>query len=276
MATSSKDEWPNVLYYSPIGREKRFELTAGLKGEKFQRWARLVDISAFAHELGHVFGLMHDHQRKGAYIEIAGKDAPLHINLKYIRGYAEARKKVADSDAPEFQGLDPLARMSKVIADGNLVEVEGLDSPSHDLGVIDGGDFDLNSIMLYNGDAGAEKSDPPQHQIVERANGDWVYQCGVKDLTQCRGPSPGDVSRVGMLYPKASATSPSTIPSATSSGSYRPMRVIIDSITVTIRPTPTTVPSGPKAEDAADFEEFRGALRELQISSDYLLRDKKT
>ncbi|KAK6443048.1 hypothetical protein LTR95_000762 [Oleoguttula sp. CCFEE 5521] len=120
MATSSKDEWPNVLYYSPIGRENRFELTAGLKGEKFQRWARLVDIPAFAHELGHVFGLMHEHQRKGAYIEIAGKDAPLHINLKYIQGYAEARKKVTDSDAPEFQGLDPLARMFKVIADGNL------------------------------------------------------------------------------------------------------------------------------------------------------------
>nr|OQO20965.1 hypothetical protein B0A51_10242 [Rachicladosporium sp. CCFEE 5018] len=108
------DPEPNTLAFSPMGREGHFFNWPQASHPAFDDYMKIYDKVAFAHELGHAFGLQHEHQRPDAYIEVAGKNAPLHINLQNLHGYAAALQAVTTAQEAVFQGLDPPARLLKV------------------------------------------------------------------------------------------------------------------------------------------------------------------
>ncbi|KAK6443047.1 hypothetical protein LTR95_000761 [Oleoguttula sp. CCFEE 5521] len=76
---------------------------------------------------------------------------------------------------------------------------------------------------------------------MQKADGSPVYMCGVRERPDCSGPSPGDIARIAALYPRSSATT--VLPAPTSGSNFRPMRVVVGDVTVTVRPHPLATTS---------------------------------
>nr|OQO31974.1 hypothetical protein B0A51_00315 [Rachicladosporium sp. CCFEE 5018] len=133
------------------------------------------------------------------------------------------------------------------------------------MGLIDGGPFDNQSVMLYNGYDGrkpvdgwireamldARVTDSAPDARGERRDG-LLRTCGVTNVTKCEGPSKGYIARVVQLYPRDAAESSTTqiSPAATRRAikqtreepAIKPMRVIMEGLTMTLRPAVSQVP----------------------------------
>lgn len=174
-----------------------------------------------AHELGHVIGLLHEHQRQDAATEVG-------INCLAVIGYQKVLENIdqsLDSAFAPHENADD--RMKKVCAKPELASkffpvllyllpYEGDWNPATQGGypVIERYEpiFDHRSLMLYGSDAGAERFDinkrsswtlyhkynmypdfaPALHNIVLE---------GGTTVASQKSVSAGDIRRTSMLYP---------------------------------------------------------------------------
>ncbi|OQO01521.1 hypothetical protein B0A48_12556 [Cryoendolithus antarcticus] len=184
--------WLNRLAFWPEGRDPYTGPQVAARTE----WYEKVNKVNLTHELGHAIGLYHEHQRPGSYDKIAGKGAPLELRPWLIPGYSEALKAVDGKGDAVFRGLNPAARLLKVLADQRLVNKYW--KAAGDWGVEDhanlpdgeslqaGKDFDFDSVMLYSGTAGVEApAGQPKDWVYRKANGEPAYECGVENPTLC-------------------------------------------------------------------------------------------
>ncbi|CAK4030754.1 hypothetical protein B0A55_03064 [Lecanosticta acicola] len=196
-------------------------------------------VRSMAHELGHVIGLAHEHQREGR------DRAGLVVHSKSMADYYQAKTKVIDDKAaPEFAHITNDAngdrKMALVLQNPDLAKeysigeainfMKGSQIGGEYLGFQEGGPFDWQSIMLYSSWQGAASlpnsaapssassegneedaiDEEPSHPSISRAvivregadgREHAIFQGGSYDASLAK-PSRGDVQRVIALYPK--------------------------------------------------------------------------
>ncbi|KAK6443045.1 hypothetical protein LTR95_000759 [Oleoguttula sp. CCFEE 5521] len=109
-----------------------------------------------AHELGHAIGLLHEHQRSGMYDILNHKDPTVILSPQYIEGYSAAFanvSKTTEQAEPAFKDLDNPARINILTIQVSDItnDVQVSEEDVMFMGLSDGGRFDNQSVMLYNG-----------------------------------------------------------------------------------------------------------------------------
>ncbi|CAJ2503082.1 Uu.00g104760.m01.CDS01 [Anthostomella pinea] len=140
----------------------------------------------FAHELGHVFGLVHEHQRPSAWGSDGGASL-LKLNCENL----------ADYDIAAAQGLnmDVLCRDHWAASQKGFSALDFLPLAEADEdGIVEAGAFDWDSIMLYNSHAGAKQVGGTFQPTLVKKDGSEI---GIN-----KKPSKGDAAAVIKLYPK--------------------------------------------------------------------------
>lgn len=178
---------------------------------------------SLAHELGHVFGLEHEHQRPDAYTELT-------INCQAVRGYSEARAKAVVSLDPAFAPQESADnRMTKVCTRPELAATifpnllhlmpykdhyqPGYWGPTFYTPVSHGALFDHQSIMMYSSATYARAFNPDDRStwtlshIYDRYP-DWgprlkhIVVRGGTTNPKYQSISEGDARRIKLLYPQ--------------------------------------------------------------------------
>lgn len=140
---------------------------------------------AMAHELGHVFGLYHEHQRPDAAETVS-------FNCENLKDYAEALKKHGEPAMKILCTNGQSARNEDFSASEFIPFVTSkiyVVSPS----------FDKESIMLYSSTAGAISAKKPVLTWKEGKD---------KTIPTPKKCSQGDMERIAALYPHGSADKP--------------------------------------------------------------------
>ncbi|KAL5379697.1 hypothetical protein PMIN02_010852 [Paraphaeosphaeria minitans] len=124
-----------------------------------------------AHELGHVFGLLHEHQR-------SDRDVVIEYRPENIAGYAEALAAAINDNVPEAEARqklrDDVSFCQKYNFRGSAY-VKNADQPAPIMGDPTQGplDFDFESLMIYPSDAQTDtaacRADISHCPIVRRA-----------------------------------------------------------------------------------------------------------
>ncbi|KAM3422858.1 hypothetical protein BST61_g340 [Cercospora zeina] len=159
------------------------------------------------HELGHIIGLSHEHQK-------ANRDQYLWYQIKNLRGYDEATRKVTLDERGYFEDDQTIDQRVKIAARrGHIAQhyfpeavdyamsssfAEGHDEAAAMWQALEASaTFDYESIMIYSSDTGA--IEPGKRVIFRRDNNRSVYMGGHPDAEKA-GISEGDVARVAQLY----------------------------------------------------------------------------
>ncbi|KAK5119449.1 hypothetical protein LTR85_007549 [Meristemomyces frigidus] len=170
-----------------------------------------VAVQAMMHELGHVMGLAHEHQRKD-------RGNVLRFVCSNIEGYDEAvTKALADEEVLFDDDLDDKDRTSLICGDATFAQhyfpaalsfIRGdfMQTPTDDnrwqyYGASP--TLDTESIMIYNSDLGAKKPGTDNYKdwvMYQKGSRKPVWTGGDRDPTKC-APSAGDIERVKQLYP---------------------------------------------------------------------------
>ncbi|KAK4499277.1 hypothetical protein PRZ48_009790 [Zasmidium cellare] len=166
-----------------------------------------------AHELGHVMGLGHEHQRDD-------RDDNIIFECRYLSGVDEAYKAIKDSNDPAFADLgdDEEAKLDRTCDSWDLADKYFKNAKPFVLGRNVGypfgqfkqnGNFDYNSIMIYSTwdnsvDVPDDKDNLDTAEILrydQNGNPVRIFQGGNEDPALA-GPTTGDVAAVVGLYPK--------------------------------------------------------------------------
>ncbi|KAF2427124.1 hypothetical protein EJ08DRAFT_681096 [Tothia fuscella] len=137
--------------------------------------------TAVVHELGHVMGLHHEHQRH---------DAAAHVkfNCPEVRGYAEAKKIILEkrrlpADSDYFDKMQCTDVDEASAPDDRMTFREFYNYKTV-------GNFDWKSVMLYTSKSGASRGAVVLEKVEGGGTWGWNYE-----------PSEGDVAAVKLLYP---------------------------------------------------------------------------
>ncbi|KAK6436049.1 hypothetical protein LTR95_007756, partial [Oleoguttula sp. CCFEE 5521] len=218
---------------------KRFDPSQPIVNEEQQLWY-WKNARSLAHELGHVIGLLHEHQRPGVYDifhrtpynpnnpnDPNGPD--LILDVTAFEGYHDkltAISAISSATEPQFNGLDGEQRIHLILQDIGLAKKYWRETRGHTAfttaamaanadGINAGGAFDKNSIMMYDSDAGArltfDNGEYYREDVLLDArsahrgpDGRWqfarVFMGGSVDPAHFT-ISPGDIRRVMAMYP---------------------------------------------------------------------------
>ncbi|KAK4954616.1 hypothetical protein LTR10_008049 [Elasticomyces elasticus] len=201
-----------VGYEYDSNRDGRHTLKIGGYDPKNQESVPLY-VLAIAHELGHVAGLAHEHQRPD-------RDIDLRFDCSALVGYTEGITKVSRAmfedvnNIPECRHLTPEKCMLQVVCQSehyvdtympNAFEyVTGDQVPTWD--DFETELFDPKSIMIYSSYKGSNNPTGqfPTGAVLVGLNGDekfQIYTGGDADPAAA-GISDGDTERIKELYPK--------------------------------------------------------------------------
>ncbi|CAJ2505036.1 Uu.00g124300.m01.CDS01 [Anthostomella pinea] len=138
----------------------------------------------FAHEMGHAFGLLHTHQRPDAWPSL------LKLNCRNLRDYDSLAKKIGKGKVDDI--CKTLNRRSAAAEGFSAAELLPYSNYMKDTSkeIVQNGDFDWDSIMLYNSEAGAKDGT----LALVKENGSKI---GINTEV-----SKGDGKQIENLYPK--------------------------------------------------------------------------
>ncbi|KAK4548754.1 hypothetical protein LTR36_008527 [Oleoguttula mirabilis] len=168
-------------------------------------------VRAMMHELGHVMGLAHEHQRPD-------RNDVLRFVCSNLDGY-EAGVAAAEEDEEVLfdDDLEPADRINLICGDAMFARAYFNPALSFIRGTfmqtdtddqrwryyVSGTPFDTESIMIYSSDLGSKKPGSDNYKdwvMYQKGSKKPVWTGGNKDPAQC-GPSAGDIARVKQLYP---------------------------------------------------------------------------
>ncbi|KAK0630524.1 hypothetical protein B0T17DRAFT_528614 [Bombardia bombarda] len=151
-------------------------------------------VGNYAHEIGHVFGLMHEHQRPEMWSTAYGGTADHNSfiwNCANLADYAEVLGNAdEETKTRRCQTRDGAA--------GGLMDSKSLSAtnwlPVPASNVVVAGDFDMTSIMIYATEAGGYAlGGGLRAPVYTLANGDLLHYN--------HAPSAGDIAAINDLYP---------------------------------------------------------------------------
>ncbi|OQO01528.1 hypothetical protein B0A48_12563 [Cryoendolithus antarcticus] len=177
--------------------------------EQWRQYWRAYNTQVIAHELDHVMGLHHEHQRPGAYDIFNSVNPSLIFRPQYLAGYSNAAVTLytlTENEAPWVKGLDLGARFMAILSNRFLAQkhwpevvdwVPYSDADLTHLDIVNGGLIDYDSIIIYGTAVGTEFDDHGKSSAVlsqahggggypdEDEPGGWVYSpvyiCGTLD-----------------------------------------------------------------------------------------------
>lgn len=125
------------------------------------------DVQAnLAHEIGHMFGLVHEHQNPWFWGQ--NGDAVFKLNCENLADYAAARKK---------HGKDAMDRLCSEYSEAARAEFSAYDflpiqkgTKGKDM-LMSPSDVDWDSIMLYSSQVGGKGSGPTRAEVLMRVDG---------------------------------------------------------------------------------------------------------
>ncbi|KAK6437691.1 hypothetical protein LTR95_006106, partial [Oleoguttula sp. CCFEE 5521] len=225
----------NDLYFQP----KKYDPSQPAVTDDRKLW-HSKNARSLTHELGHVIGLLHEHQRPGAYDifhrtpynpnnpnDPNGPD--LILDVTAFEGYHDkltAISAISSAVESRFSGLSGEQRIRLILQDVALAKKYWRETRGHAAfttaamaadpdGINFGGAFDKNSIMMYDSDAQGRLTFDDGEYFREDVlldarsahrgpDGRWqfarVFMGGSVDPAQF-AVSPGDIARVMAMYP---------------------------------------------------------------------------
>ncbi|KAF2634560.1 hypothetical protein P280DRAFT_381524, partial [Massarina eburnea CBS 473.64] len=163
-------------------------------------------IRSIAHEVGHVFGMLHEHQR-------SDRDNYIEVQFFAMKGYDDAlARAIADghSQADAKRRLEQdedFARHYDAVTDQFMKPVGGkLGGLSDEYFVDESQPFDLDSIMLYNSQNSAEYFQSAAINMEDATILKWEKdhqgnRIGTSIIKPNMVPSAGDVAWIRRNYP---------------------------------------------------------------------------
>ncbi|KXT09867.1 hypothetical protein AC579_6745 [Pseudocercospora musae] len=193
------DEYPNTMKIKNSVWDTEYE--------------KAILMRSMVHELGHVIGLEHEHQRPD-------RDHYIRVDFKNLEGWREAYEEVKEATAkeePTFAGKSPEQRMVLLTSDFGLAEEFDFEEAGDFIRAPRFGNeemasyqasrtYDYDSIMHYGSYASAVAGDTGELKDAVMTRRDQtgaraeIFQGGNEDA-RLAGPSPMDVARVKQLYP---------------------------------------------------------------------------
>ncbi|KAK5119485.1 hypothetical protein LTR85_007585 [Meristemomyces frigidus] len=164
--------------------------------------ARYTATATLMHELGHVIGLLHEHQRPD-------RDQYLQFNCHNLEGYKEAKEQLMEDVYNIFpKGMTYMERVNALCTTYDAAKAylpQALDFARDDkMGVyqeqVYSRSYDYDSIMhypSYMGSIGAETGTYPV--LMRKDNGGPLYFGGTPDIAEFE-LSRGDIARIAQLY----------------------------------------------------------------------------
>ncbi|KAM0718962.1 hypothetical protein Q7P37_006034 [Cladosporium fusiforme] len=183
-----------------------------IKGTKAQA------IRAMTHELGHVIGLQHEHQRPD-------RNQHLIFNCKNLPGYKEAQAKALIDEQAYFEDSDDDQDRFRLMCNDDVIASDYLPAALPYIGGVKNAHrnplnkekwedyvwskgFDYDSIMIYSSHSNipdsADVNDPKNWILTRKEDGKPVWQGGHERAADAV-ISKGDIARVMQLYPKTGA-----------------------------------------------------------------------
>ncbi|KAJ8107672.1 hypothetical protein OPT61_g8707 [Boeremia exigua] len=156
-----------------------------------------VSVDDVVHELGHVFGMDHEMIR-------SDRDDYLLYQCDKLADYQKILKQAVAKEG--LKAEDAAAKLCNDIDFADKYKFDGAEYTKNPHGLIhDDGDFDMDSIMLYDSESFAEKEECvlsdmnqcPLLRYIDSSNKD----AGVARIPRPKSPSAGDVEWVKMWYP---------------------------------------------------------------------------
>ncbi|KAK4548926.1 hypothetical protein LTR36_008699 [Oleoguttula mirabilis] len=193
---------------------------------------RFAVIATLMHELGHVIGLRHEHQR-------SDRDQYLDFNCQNLVGYTEATEKLMDDPKMVFpKGMTYSERVKELCHTYDATEAY-LPVALHfarddEMGMAEGNGrsaysipYDYDSIMNYGSFMGSiGEADGTHPVLVRKDNGEPLWLGGSADPAQLQ-LSRGDVARIAQLYPHPDPNAEQQAAKGLVKWAPRPMKVVM-------------------------------------------------
>lgn len=146
-----------------------------------------------AHEIGHMFGLLHEHQNPWFWGQnSASSPSAFKFNCKHLEDYAAALKKYGDCAMEGLCSEYSLAANAHFSASDFLPLHFGTQAKG---GIMDPSDVDWKSIMLYPSRVGGKGPGSSRAMVLMRVDGETE-----KEILPNHTPSTQDVDGLKAIY----------------------------------------------------------------------------